>query len=127
FAKLQQNTVNAPGIKGHQPIYYNHLAQSNLTHSLEYVETFTILKTFTSLASLEIPAKRLALPNSSNQKNRIERWVKIATSCLKAYEKEVALPSSQEFWNRIAEKELGFYKVVGYENIINMVANYLDE
>ncbi|CAG8768983.1 12228_t:CDS:1, partial [Gigaspora rosea] len=55
-----------------------------------------------------------------NRKNQIEIQVKIATGCLKAYEKEVALPSSQEFWNRIAGKIPGFFKVVGYKNIINM-------
>ncbi|CAJ0768624.1 7576_t:CDS:2, partial [Entrophospora sp. SA101] len=48
-----------------------------------------------------------------NRKNRIERRVKIAAGCLKAYEKEVTLPSSQEFRDRIAGNVPGFNKVVG--------------
>lgn len=69
----------------------------------------------------------VVLPDSSNRKNRIERRVKIATGCLKAYEQEVNLPSSRLFRDRMAGKVEGFNKVVGYENIIDMVADYLDE
>jgi len=51
----------------------------------------------------------------------------VEDSNLQPPEKEVNLPNSQVFRDRMAGKVPGFSKVVGYEKIINMVADYLDE
>ena len=66
------------------------------------------------------------LPDTSNRKPRISLRVKTGEGLVPAYEKDIILPSSQLFLSRIRGEVAGFQKVIGYEDIIKYVADYLD-
>lgn len=66
------------------------------------------------------------MPDTSNRKPRIALRLKTLEGCLKAYEPEyITLPTSDVFLRRIKGEEEGFVRVIGYENIIEIVAKYL--
>jgi len=66
------------------------------------------------------------LPDTSNRKPRIALRLKALEGCIKAYEKEyLELPTPEEFLARIRGEREGFVRVIGYENIIDIVAKYL--
>ena len=71
------------------------------------------------------------LPDTSNRKPRIAARIKHGNNFLKAYKKEVKrggefkFITAEEFMARINGEREGFVKVVGYENIIKLVADYL--
>lgn len=66
------------------------------------------------------------LPDTSNRKPRVAIRVKTGEGLVPAYEKDMSLPSAQLFMDRIAGKIEGYHKVIGYEEIIKYVADYLD-
>jgi len=66
------------------------------------------------------------LPDTSNRKPRITIRVKFGEGTIKAYEREIKLPTSQLFLQRIKGEIEGFQKVIGYENIIQQVVDYLE-
>ena len=87
--------------------------------SLPYLERLKILLTKT-----EKEYKKL--PDTSNRKPRIALRLKTLEGCLKAYEPEyITLPTSEVFLRRIKGEEEGFVRVIGYENIIEIVVKYL--
>lgn len=66
------------------------------------------------------------LPDTSNRKPRIALRLKVLEGCIKAYEpKYIELPTPEEFLARIKGEVEGYSKVIGYENIIEIVAKYL--
>jgi len=71
------------------------------------------------------------LPPTSNRKPRVAIRTKNGENLLKAYQKEIKrkgefkLITKEEFLARIRGEREGFSKVVGYEEIINSVADYL--
>src|SRR2546423_9257580 len=66
------------------------------------------------------------LPDTSNRKPRIALRLKILEGCLKAYEPEyITLPTAELFLQRIKGEIEGYTKVIGYENIIEIVVKYL--
>jgi ATP-dependent Lon protease len=66
------------------------------------------------------------LPDTSNRKPRIALRLKTLEGCLKAYEPEyITLPAADVFLRRIKGEEEGFVRVIGYENIIEIVVKYL--
>jgi hypothetical protein len=86
---------------------------------LPYLERLKILLTKT-----EKEYKKL--PDTSNRKPRIALRLKTLEGCLKAYEPEyIALPTAEVFLSRIKGQIEGYTKVIGYENIIEIVAKYL--
>src|SRR3954462_2371654 len=87
--------------------------------SLPYLERLKIL-----LNKTEKEYKKL--PDTSNGKPRIALRLKILEGCLKAYEPEyITLPTAETFLQRIRGEEEGYTKVIGYENIIEIVVKYL--
>ncbi|CAG8757613.1 17191_t:CDS:2, partial [Racocetra persica] len=59
-------------------------------------------------------------------KPRIALRLKNLEGCIKAYEPEyIALPTPEEFLARIRGEVEGYTRVIGYENIIEIVAKYL--
>ncbi|CAG8513276.1 7295_t:CDS:2 [Ambispora leptoticha] len=66
------------------------------------------------------------LPDTSNRKPRIALRLKVLEGCIKAYEPEyIELPTPEEFLARIKGEVVGYTRVIGYENIIEIVAKYL--
>jgi ATP-dependent Lon protease len=66
------------------------------------------------------------LPDTSNRKPRIALRLKALEGCLKAYEpKYIELPTPELFLKRIKGEVEGYTRVIGYENIIEIVAKYL--
>ena len=87
--------------------------------TLPYLERLKILLTKT-----EKEYKKL--PDTSNRKPRIALRLKTLEGCLKAYEPEyITLPTADVFLRRIRGEEEGFVRVIGYENIIEIVVKYL--
>lgn len=102
--------------EGGRPI----LPQANeWDESLDYLERLKILLTKT-----EKEYKKL--PDTSNRKPRIALRLKTLEGCLKAYEPQyITLPTAEVFLSRINGEIEGYTKVIGYENIIEIVAKYL--
>ncbi|KAF9941985.1 hypothetical protein BGZ65_012589 [Modicella reniformis] len=66
------------------------------------------------------------LPDTSNRKPRIALRLKIAEGAIKAYEQEyIELPTPELFLARIQGQIAGYTRVIGYENIIELVVKYL--
>jgi len=71
------------------------------------------------------------LPDTSNRKPRVSIRIKNGDNLLKAYQKEIKrqgeykLITKDEFLARIRGEREGFAKVVGYEKVIKLVADYL--
>ncbi|RHZ37445.1 AAA family ATPase [endosymbiont GvMRE of Glomus versiforme] len=87
--------------------------------TIPYLERLKILHTKT-----EKEWKKL--PDTSNRKPRIALRLKNLEGCLKAYEPEyIELPTVEVFRTRIRGEEEGYQKVIGYQNIIQIVEKYL--
>lgn len=65
------------------------------------------------------------LPDTSNRKPRINKRVECGQGLIPAYEKEINLPSAQLFLQRIRGEVAGYQKVIGYKEVIEVVARYL--
>jgi hypothetical protein len=65
------------------------------------------------------------LPDTSNRKPRVNKRVECGEGLIPAYEKDISLPSSQLFLSRARGEVEGYQKVIGYEEVINVVARYL--
>lgn len=66
------------------------------------------------------------LPDTSNRKPRIALRLKIAEGAVKAYQKQyLDLPTPELFLQRIKGEIEGYTRVIGYENIIEIVVKYL--
>jgi hypothetical protein len=77
------------------------------------------------LAKTEKEYKKL--PDTSNRKPRIALRLQIAEGNVKAYSKEdLNLPSAQEFRSRINGEREGYPKVIGYQNILQTIADWLE-
>ncbi|CAH1759624.1 2908_t:CDS:2 [Entrophospora sp. SA101] len=66
------------------------------------------------------------LPDTNNRKPRIALRLKTLEGCLKAYEPEyIELPTLETFRSRIRGEVEGYTKVIGYQNILQIVEKYL--
>jgi hypothetical protein len=62
------------------------------------------------------------LPDTSNRKPRVALRLQIAEGAVKAYSKEdINLPSAEEFRKRVQGEVEGYSKIIGYENILQMI------
>ncbi|MDR1670345.1 MAG: AAA family ATPase [Spiroplasmataceae bacterium] len=67
------------------------------------------------------------LPDTSNRKPRVALRLQIAEGAVKAYSKEdINLPSAEEFRKRVQGEVEGYSKIIGYENILQMIEDWLD-
>lgn len=66
------------------------------------------------------------LPDTSNRKPRVNKRVECGEGLIPAYEREIKLPTSELFLQRIRGEIEGYQKVIGYEEIIKYVADYLE-
>ncbi|CAI2192933.1 11761_t:CDS:2, partial [Funneliformis geosporum] len=87
--------------------------------SLPYLQRLKILQEKTE-------KEHKKLPDTSNRKPRIALRLKTLEGCLKAYEPEyLELPPRETFRSRIRGEEEGYTRVIGYQNIIEIVEKYL--
>ena len=66
------------------------------------------------------------LPDTSNRKPRVAIRVKTGEGLISAYEKDTELPLAQLFKDRIEGKVESYHQVIGYEEIIKYITDYLD-
>ncbi|RHZ37398.1 AAA family ATPase [endosymbiont GvMRE of Glomus versiforme] len=69
------------------------------------------------------------LPDTSNRKPRISKRLEVATGAVKAYEKlqeGLEFPTVAEFLARCRGEREGYTRIIGYENIIDMICDYLE-
>jgi MoxR-like ATPase len=66
------------------------------------------------------------LPDTSNRKPRIGKRLEVLEGCLEAYEPQyITLPTPELFLQRIRGEVEGYTRVIGYQNIIEIVVKYL--
>ncbi|CAI2194810.1 11317_t:CDS:2, partial [Funneliformis geosporum] len=90
-----------------------------VNETLPYLERLKIL-----LSKTEKEYNKL--PDTSNRKPRIGKRLEVLEGSVKAYEPEyITLPTPEEFLARIKGEREGYTRVIGYGNIIEIVAKYL--
>ncbi|CAI2191537.1 5892_t:CDS:10, partial [Funneliformis geosporum] len=86
---------------------------------LPYLERLKILKGKTE-------KEHKKLPDTSNRKPRISKRLEVIEGCVEAYEPEyIELPTPEVFLQRIRGEVEGYTRVIGYQNIIEIVEKYL--